>query len=134
MGDATNKIYLCPVEVALDLIGGRWKSLILGHLRDGSLGLEELARRIPLATRRMLDRRLRQLEGDGLVERKEFVEVPPPIEYALTAAGSRLMPLLDQLAEVGREHARRENLLIDEFGEASEPGDPPLMHQTFGAS
>ncbi len=115
MAEPTNKIYYCPIEVALDLIGGRWKPLILDHLRGGSLGFEELGRVIPLATPRKLAKQLRELERDGLVERKELAELPPPVEYALTVFGRRLIPSLDQLREIGLEVARRrQGVLIDD--------------------
>ena len=115
MAEPTNKIYYCPIEVALDLINGKWKPLILRHLRRGSQGLEEVGRRIPLATRKMLVRQLRELEKDGLVERRELAEFPPPIEYTLTQAGRRLMPLLDQLRDIGAAQARRSGVVIHEL-------------------
>ena len=114
MAEPTNKIYYCPMELALDLIDGKWKPLLLDHLREGSLGFEELSRRIPLATRRMLAKQLRELENDELVERKELGEFPPPIEYRLSAAGRRMIPILDQLRELGEVFARRSEILIQE--------------------
>ncbi len=127
MADPTNKIYTCPIEVALDLIGGRWKPLILDHLSGGSLGFEELGRRIPLATSRMLAKQLRELERDGLLERKELAELPPPIEYALTLAGRRLLPALDLLRDVGLDYARRHDVLIHRDAEVAEPAADGLM-------
>ncbi len=114
MAENTNKIYYCPMELALDLLGGKWKPLLLDQLRGGSLGFEELSRRIPLATRRMLAKQLRELERDELVERKELGEFPPPIEYRLSAAGQRVLPVLDQLREVGEAFARRSDIVIQE--------------------
>ena len=120
MTEPTNKIYYCPVELAFDLVGGKWKPLLLDHLRAGSLGFEELCRRIPLATRRMLARQLRELEHDGLVERGEVAELPPPIEYRLTASGRRLVPVLDQLREFGQAFAQRSEIVFQELWEPSE--------------
>ena len=121
MAENTNKIYYCPMELALDLISGKWKPLLLDHLRGGSLGFEELSRRIPLATRRMLAKQLRELEHDELVERKELGEFPPPIEYRLSAAGRRMTPVLDQLRELGEAFARRSEIVIQEPWDRTEP-------------
>ncbi len=121
MAEPTNKIYYCPMELALDLIGGKWKPLLLAHLRGGSLGFEELSRRIPLATRRMLAKQLRELEHDELVERKELGEFPPPIEYRLSVTGRRLIPVLDQLRELGEAVARRSGIMIQEPWDRTEP-------------
>ena len=114
MTEPTNKIYYNPIELALDLIGGKWKPLLLDQLRDGCLGFGELSRRIPLATRRMLAKQLRELEHDGLVERKEVGELPPPIEYRLTVIGGRVAPILDQLRQVGKLFARRADIVFQE--------------------
>ena len=123
MTEHTNKIYYCPIEVSLDLISGRWKPLILGHLRGGCLGFEEIGRLVPLATRGMLARQLRELERDGLVERRELAQFPPPIEYGLSAAGHRFIPILDQLRNLGREFAQRSGVEIHEVLEFSPEQD-----------
>lgn len=114
MSEPTNKIYYSPIELALDLIDGKWKPLLLDHLRDGSLGFEELSRRTPLATRRMLAKQLRELEKDGLLERKELGEFPPPIEYRLTDVGRHLAPVLERLRELGETVARRSEVVFQE--------------------
>ncbi len=120
MADPTNKIYYCPIELALDRLSGKWKPLILGHLRHGSLGLEEVGRRIPLATRKMLIKQLRELEDDGFVQRRELAEFPPPIEYTLTPTGRSLVPLLDQLRDLGASFARDQGVVIHELLELDE--------------
>ncbi len=126
MTEPTNKIYYCPIELALDLINGKWKPLILDHLFNGSLGFEELSRLIPLATRRMLAKQLRELEADGLVERKELGEYPPPIEYRLTADGQRLAPVLDQLRALGQIYAMRSEIVFQDAWEmVSAPKNQP---------
>lgn len=125
MTEPTNKIYYCPIELALDLINGKWKPLLLDHLSDGSLGFEELSHRIPLATRRMLAKQLRELETDGLVERKELGEFPPPIEYRLTDIGLRLGPVLDRLRELGTTFAQRSEIVFQESWEVAAPKNKP---------
>ncbi len=124
MTEPTNKIYYCPIELALDLINGKWKPLLLDHLRGGSLGFEELSRRIPLATRRMLAKQLRELEHDGLLERKELGEFPPPIEYRLTDVGLRLGPVLDQLRDLGSTFAQHSEIVFQEPWEVAPKTKP----------
>lgn len=87
----------CPVEATLDLIDGKWKAIILYHLLKGTLRFNELRRRLAKITQRMLTRQLRELEEVGLVSRTIFAEVPPRVEYALTAHGQSLEPVIRAL-------------------------------------
>ena len=87
----------CPVEATLDLIDGKWKAIILYHLLKGTLRFNELRRRLAKITQRMLTRQLRELEEVGLVSRTVFAEVPPRVEYALTAHGQSLEPVVRAL-------------------------------------
>lgn len=84
----------CPVEATLDLIGGKWKSVILHHLLEGTLGFNEIGRRIPSCTQRMLTWQFRELEEAGLVHRHIFAQVPPRVDYSLTAEGLSLEPIV----------------------------------------
>ncbi len=93
----------CPMEAALDLIGGKWKSVILFRLSEGTKRFGELGRILPRTTPRMLTQQLRDLERDGLVDRKVYAEVPPRVEYSLTATGRTLQPVLDVLMTWGTE-------------------------------
>ena len=80
----------CPVEATLDLIGGKYKALILWHLSDGVLRFNELRNRIPKATPKMLTQQLRELENQELVHREVYPVIPPKVEYSLTDTGIRL--------------------------------------------
>lgn len=91
----------CPVERTLQVIGGRWKVLILYHLRSGPKRFNALRREIPAVTQRMLTQHLRELESDGVITRKVFVVVPPHVEYALSDLGLGLMPTMDAMADWG---------------------------------
>lgn len=91
----------CPMEATLDLIGGKWKSVILFRLGEGTKRFNELGRLLPRVTARMLTRQLRDLERDGLVNRKIYAEVPPRVEYSLTDTGRTLQPVLDALKAWG---------------------------------
>lgn len=94
--------YNCPVEATIDLIGGKYKAVILWHLMGGCLRYSELHRRVPNATDKMLAQQLRELEADGLISRKVYPVVPPKTEYSLTEFGKTLTPILDELCNWGR--------------------------------
>jgi DNA-binding HxlR family transcriptional regulator len=99
--------------VTIDLIGGRWKPLILWHLKEHKvLRHGELRRLIPGITQKMLTQQLRQLESHGLVDRTMHPEVPPRVEYSLTSYGQSLQEMLDLICGWGQEHARRAGIRI----------------------
>ena len=91
----------CPVSATLHLIGGKYKALLLWHLTEGPLRFSELSRRVPEATPKMLTAQLRELEGDGLLSRTVYPEVPPRVEYALTETGRSLFPILSTMYDWG---------------------------------
>ncbi|WP_426957821.1 winged helix-turn-helix transcriptional regulator [Muricoccus radiodurans] len=100
----------CPVEATLDLIDGKWKAVILFHLLDGTLRFNALARRLNGITQRMLVKQLRELEEAGLVARTVYAEVPPRVEYALTASGRSLEPVLAALKTWGEAWMQRHHV------------------------
>lgn len=96
----------CPVEAALELIGGKWKGIILYHLLEKTLRFNELRRLMPDITQRMLTKQLRELEGNGIVFRKVYAQVPPKVEYSMTEYGNTLAPVIHALKVWGTEHLR----------------------------
>jgi DNA-binding HxlR family transcriptional regulator len=100
-----NTEYHCHMELTLDLIGGKWKSLIVWHLGENTLRFSDLKRTMPGITQKMLTQQLRELERDGLVHRFVYAEVPPKVEYSLTKAGKTLLPLLTSLYQWGVNYA-----------------------------
>jgi DNA-binding HxlR family transcriptional regulator len=86
--------YGCPVEATLDVIGGKWKGVILYKLLERPKRFSELKRGLPAITQRMLTLQLRELEEDGLVHREIYKEIPPKVEYSLTEFGKTLEPIL----------------------------------------
>ena len=99
--------YNCPVEATLDVIGGKWKAVILFWLRDQVYRFGELRRKIPDISERMLTQQLRELECHGIVQRKVYPVVPPKVEYSLTAYGRTLRPITDLMCAWGNKHLRR---------------------------
>jgi DNA-binding HxlR family transcriptional regulator len=91
----------CPVERTLSVIGGRWKLLILFHLRDGKRRFNELRRLMPGVTQRMLTQHLRELEADGVISRTIHPVVPPHVDCAFTPLGRPLLPILDAMTAWG---------------------------------
>lgn len=101
----------CPTEVALEIVGGKWKLVILERLLAGVQRFGQLQKTMPTITARMLTRQLRELEADGLVLRTVYPQVPPKVEYRLSDVGQSLQPLLAQLRAWGdwyRERPRSE--------------------------
>jgi DNA-binding HxlR family transcriptional regulator len=94
----------CPVEATLDLIGGKWKGVVLYHLSDGTLRFNELRRRLKGVTQRMLTKQLRELEESGLIIRKVYAEVPPRVEYRLSKSGESLKPVIRALKLWGENY------------------------------
>jgi DNA-binding HxlR family transcriptional regulator len=102
------KEYSCSMELSLAVIGGKWKPLILWHLRDvATMRFSALRRAMPAITQKMLTQQLRELESDGLLTRTVFAEVPPRVEYALTDLGRGIIPILEALCRFGHEFEAR---------------------------
>jgi len=100
------KEYDCAMEMTLDLIGGKWKSLILWRLSiDGTLRFGMLKRQFPKVTQKMLTQQLRELERDGLIVRTVYQQVPPKVEYSLSEMGKTLVPVLQSLCAWGNAFA-----------------------------
>ncbi len=98
----------CPVETTLLLIGSKWKVLILRDLIDGKKRFGELKRSVGSVSQKVLTAQLREMEADGLVKRTVFAEVPPRVEYELTALGLTLKPILESLWNWGEAYQARQ--------------------------
>ena len=110
-----------PVETTLELIGGKYKALILWHLSAGKLRFSELRRCISSATPKMLTQQLRELESSHLVHREVYPVIPPKVEYSLTETGRSLLPVLAAIRDWGAEYLQKNNLEPDCFMMGTEP-------------
>lgn len=97
----TNELPACPVEMTLQLIGNRWKVLIIRDLLEGTKRFGELKKSVGSITQKVLTQNLREMEGSGLLVRKVYAEVPPRVEYTLTETGYSLKPILDSMVKWG---------------------------------
>ena len=104
------KTDLCPVGVTLDLIGGKYKALILWHLSNGQLRFSQLKKLISNATPKMLTQQLRELEANALIHREVFPVIPPKVEYSLTELGKSLMPVLIAMRDWGCDFLQSQDL------------------------
>lgn len=93
--------YNCPVEATIELIGGKYKAVILWHLIDKTLRFNELQKLVPQATAKMLTQQLRELETDGLLNRLVHPVIPPKVEYSLTDFGKSIIPILEVMCDWG---------------------------------
>jgi DNA-binding HxlR family transcriptional regulator len=94
----------CSIEYTLNKVGGKWKLVILWHLAyDGTQRYNEMRRLLPGITHKMLSQQLKELEGEGLIVRKQYNEVPPKVEYSISEKGLTLKPLLDEMHRWGKE-------------------------------
>lgn len=105
------KHYQCPVEATLDVIGGKWKPLILWQLKAEKLRFSGLRQNMQGISPKMLTKQLRELEADGLVFREIYPEIPPRVEYSLTEFGKTVIPVLEALCEWGNGYLDRECIL-----------------------
>lgn len=105
--------YNCPVGATIGLIGGKYKSLILWHLIDGTLRFNQLQKLIPQASAKILTQQLRELEDDGLLTRKVYPVVPPKVEYSLSEFGYSLRPILEAMYAWGADYLLGNGLSIN---------------------
>ncbi|WP_409496299.1 winged helix-turn-helix transcriptional regulator [Amycolatopsis sp. cmx-11-12] len=102
-----NRTFTCGLDAAIAVMGGKWKGLILFALQDGPLRFGELRRAVPAISERVLILQLREMEATGLLHREMYHQVPPKVEYSLTAFGESLNTAMAALGEWGEEHIER---------------------------
>ena len=111
----------CPVESTLELIGGKYKALILWHLSGKTLRFSQLHKEISGATAKMLTQQLRELEAQDLIHREVFPIIPPKVEYSLTELGKSLLPILVAMRDWGANYLKAKNLEANCFMMGRDP-------------
>lgn len=122
----------CPVKLTADIIGGKWKPLILFFLEGGTLRFSQLQRLIPGMTKKMLTQHLRELERDEIIRRKVYAEVPPRVEYSLTKHGESLKPILKLMSAWGNKHRARYG--VTKNAVQKQPSPAPQTAATAGST
>ncbi|HLF36092.1 MAG TPA: winged helix-turn-helix transcriptional regulator [Cyclobacteriaceae bacterium] len=107
------KEFHCAMDITMNYIGGKWKTVVLWYLRKDKKRFGELKKLIPNITEKMLSLQLKDLESDGIVRRKIYPEVPPKVEYYLTEFGKTLIPMLEEIAKWGRGLAESKGKIVD---------------------
>jgi DNA-binding HxlR family transcriptional regulator len=112
---------ICPVESTLELIGGKYKALILWHLSEKTLRFSQLQKYLSGATAKMLTQQLRELESQQLVHREVYPVIPPKVEYSLTDLGRSLLPILVAMRDWGASYLKNQNLEANCFMMGQDP-------------
>jgi DNA-binding HxlR family transcriptional regulator len=106
------KSYHCAMDITMDFIGGKWKTVVLWYLRNSTMRFGELKKQIPDITEKMLSIQLKQLEKDGLIKREAFGKIPLRVEYSLTEFGKSLKPILESIAKWGRDYGETNGQMV----------------------
>jgi DNA-binding HxlR family transcriptional regulator len=101
------KVYSCAIAATVDMVGGKWKTTILLHLKDRTMRFGELQRAVAVS-QKVLTQQLKELEQDGIIRREVYAEVPPRVEYSLSPYGQTLQPVLAALYAWGMQHYMRD--------------------------
>jgi DNA-binding HxlR family transcriptional regulator len=120
--------YGCAVEAALDVIGDKWKGVILFHLLDKPKRFNEIRKLIPSVTQRMLTLQLRELEQDGVIHREIYPQIPPKVEYSMTELGKTLQPILLALRLWGKKIMEKESQLGQDQGNSTASAGIELLN------
>lgn len=108
-----NDTYHCAMDVTMNFIGGKWKTVVLWYLRNKTMRFGELKKQIPDITEKMLSIQLKSLEEDGLIRREVFQEIPLRVEYSMTDFGKSLTPVLEAVAKWGRNYGDTEGTVVE---------------------
>jgi len=111
MGKIKNE-YICSLGLTIDLIGGKWKLMILWYLIGGTKRFTELKNSIPSITQKILTEQLRELETNNIISRKVYATVPPTVEYSMTHYGQSLIPIINDMCSWTKVYARENNIKI----------------------
>ncbi|MBK8426773.1 MAG: winged helix-turn-helix transcriptional regulator [Lewinellaceae bacterium] len=110
------RTFHCALDVSMSFIGGKWKSVLLWYMRAEPKRFSELNRLVPGITEKMLSLQLKELEADGIIRREVFAEVPPRVEYSFTEFGRTMIPMLEAIANWGRQLAQQRGKMVEAPG------------------
>ena len=108
-----NKSYHCAMDITMDFIGGKWKTVVLWYLKGKTLRFGEIKKQIPDITEKMLSIQLKNLEEDGLIKRKVYAQIPLKVEYSLTDFGNTLIPVLNAISKWGRHLGKEKGKMVE---------------------
>lgn len=127
------KAYTCAIAATVDMVGGKWKTNILLHLKDRTMRFGELQRAVAVS-QKVLTQQLKELEHDGIVYRQVYAEVPPRVEYSLSPYGQTLQPVLEALYSWGLQHYMRADPACEAGGTAGAAPAPEAADNKASAS
>jgi len=104
------------MDITMDFIGGKWKTVVLWYLKGKTLRFGEIKKQIPDITEKMLSIQLKNLEDDGLIKRKVYAQIPLKVEYSLTDFGNSLIPVLNAIAKWGRHLGKEKGKIVEVIG------------------
>ena len=107
------RAYFCPVEVTMSIMGGKWTAPILWYLKGKTLRYNELKKLLVTISEKVLIKELKSLEKYGLIVRKAYPEVPPRVEYSLSAYGKTIVPIVDLISKWGETHSKKFGKIVD---------------------
>lgn len=107
------RTYFCPVEVTMSIMGGKWTAPILWYLKGRTLRYNEIKKMLVTISEKVLIKELKSLEECGLILRKAYPEVPPRVEYSLSAYGKTIVPIVDLISKWGETHSKKFGKIID---------------------
>lgn len=126
------KEYRCFFELTLQVMGGKWKPIIIYQIAiEGVMRFGELKRSIPAVSERMLTRQLRELEKDGLIHREVYHQVPPKVEYSLLPPGVQLIPILLDMRKWGVNYENEQKKTVDFHSGDFEATPPPQIAEIY---
>lgn len=96
--------YYCPVDLTIQIVGGRWKGIVIWNLREQKMRFGELKKVLVTINDKMLSQVLKELEEQGVVNRKVYEVIPPKVEYSLTTEGKKLLPIMQAMNDYGRKY------------------------------
>ncbi|MEJ7647016.1 MAG: helix-turn-helix domain-containing protein [Chryseolinea sp.] len=111
--EIAGRTFFCPVEVTMSIMGGKWTAPILWYLKGKTLRFNELRKLLVTISEKVMIKELKTLEKVGLIERKSYAEVPPRVEYSISAYGKTIIPIVDLISKWGDAHSKKFGKIVE---------------------